>query len=635
MEIEAEGKIIRLPRRRERCLLGVLLLEANRVVPVTRLADLLWDDSTPKQTRGAIQGYVSRLRSTLANVSSGHDVELAFTAGGYQLGVDPQAVDACQFRILLERAAASIDPVGRVDLLRTALDLWRGPVLVDAANGWTRDQLCSDLEEQRLAATEEFMAVSLALRREREVLPELTRVANAHPGRERLVGLLMRAFYQCGRRAEALAAYQRTRTFLAEELGLDPGVELRDLHQAILRDELALPAPEGGEASGTTSSLVFRVVPRQLPADVSGFTGRVEYLHRLDGLLRAGADAGSVVSAVIGGTAGVGKTALAVHWAHQVAGKFPDGQLFIDLHGFSTAAPPVEPADALDRMLRALGLRGERIPANMDDRAALWRSTLAGRRVLIVLDNAATPAQVSPLLPGAPGCLVLVTSRRGLAGLEVTLRMSLDMMPLPEAQALFARTAGEDRVASQSQASIVETLELCGRLPLAIRIAAGRLRSHPVWRVADLVERLRDEDHRLAELADESRGVASALDLSYEQCTAEQQRLYRLLGFHPGVEIEPYAMAALAGIGVVAARRGLDQLLDAHLLQETAAGRFVLHDLVRAHAASIAVEHGIDSPRGAAPGRRLLDFYRFTASIATDVAYPFERRRRPDRKSVV
>jgi tetratricopeptide (TPR) repeat protein/DNA-binding SARP family transcriptional activator len=625
VEVETGGKSLSLPSRRERCLLGVLLLEANRVVSVERLAGLLWEGEPPKRLRGAVQGSVSRLRATLGRAGDSDRVDLVFAGDGYRLAADPETVDAHRFWKLLERAGQMPDVAERAEQLRAALELWRGPALEDAVSGLARERLCADLEEQRLAAFEDFASASLTLRRERAVVPELARLSSEHPGRESLVGLHMRALYQAGRRVDALDVYARARAYLADELGLDPGSELRKLHQAILRDEVTVPV----SLTSRSEPGPFRsVVPRQLPADVAGFTGRMGDLAQLDGLLRKGDAAPSIVISAIGGTAGVGKTALAVHWAHQVADRFPDGQLFIDLHGYTRGMAAVEPSDALDRMLRALGVPGGQVPVEVDDRAALWRSVLAGRRMLIVLDNVAAETQVQPLLPGVPGCLVLVTSRRRLAGLDAAQTLSLDMLPRMDAVTLFARTVGEDRLTNQSHELVAEAVDLCGRLPLAIRIAAARLRSHPVWNVADLVERLRDEGQRLAELEDAARGVATALDLSYQQLSAEQQHLYRLLGLHPGPEIEPNAVAALADRSPTQARRCLDELLDAHLLQEPASGRFVFHDLIRAHASGIAFDRETDASRVAALGR-LLDHYRHVASMAMDAAYGYEQESRP------
>lgn len=379
------------------------------------------------------------------------------------------------------------------------------------------------------------------------------------------------------------------------------------------------------------------VRPRQLPLDTTSFTGRASEVDRLLALVSDSGSGSAVVISAIDGMAGIGKTALAVRVGHQLAKRFPDGQVFIDLHGFTGAVAPVEPADALDRLLRTLGVPGERIPAGLDDRAGLWRSLLADRRLLIVLDNAATEAQVAPLLPGVPGCLVLVTSRNRLAGLEATQVVSLDTLPVADAVILFARIADEDQLATESRSLVLEAVQLCGRLPLAIGIAAARLRRHRAWTVADLVARLHDADQRLAELADGARSVAAALAVSYEHLSPGQQHLYRLLGLHPGPDIDTYAAAALANTTAGDAGRLLDNLLDAHLLVEPATDRYVLHDLVRAHAASTAATTDTEPDRRAAVGR-LLDHYRHTAAAAMDVAHPYEcirRPRVPDRKSVV
>lgn len=364
---------------------------------------------------------------------------------------------------------------------------------------------------------------------------------------------------------------------------------------------------------------------RQLPAEIAEFTGRAAECAAL--VAQAGAAASVPAVLAITGAAGVGKTTLAVRVSHRLADRFPDGQLFIDLHGFTPTRTPIDPADALERLLRTLGIPGERIPSALEDRAALWRTGLAGRRMLILLDNVATEQQVAPLLPGAPGCVVVATSRRRLAALEATGTVPLDLLPQPDAVALFERAAGREGP-GQARELVAEVVEQCGRLPLAIRIAAARLRSHPAWGAADLLSRLRDQ-HRLAELADEAgtRSVATAIEVSYRQLTAEQQRLYRGLSLHPGPAIDPYAAAALLGSSVARAHRLLDQLLDVHLLQEPVAGRYTFHDLVRAHATTASSGRGRRSRRAAAT--RLRNYYLYAAARAMDAAYPFDRSHRP------
>jgi tetratricopeptide (TPR) repeat protein/transcriptional regulator with XRE-family HTH domain len=384
----------------------------------------------------------------------------------------------------------------------------------------------------------------------------------------------------------------------------------------------------GGDAEPGVGLVGIGGPPRQLPRETSWFTGRTAELEHLLELVPEPGRAGAVVISAIDGMAGIGKTALAVYAAHRMVDRFPDGQLFIDLHGYTQGLAPTEPAEALDQLLRDLGVPGTQIPTGLEARAALYRTRLAGRRMLIVLDNAATEARVAPLLPGAAGCLVLVTSRRRLAGLDHTNTVSLDTLPLPDAVTLFTQTAGGDRLAGQPAELVAELVELCGRLPLAIRIAAARLRSHPAWHLCDLVQRLRDRQHRLGELAAGQHSVTAALDLSYQHLSRDQQRAYRLLGLHPGAEFEAHATAALLDSTPPQAGRVLDQLLEAHLLQEPTPGRYRFHDLTRAHAARTATDNQTALATDAALGR-LLDYYRHTAAAATDAAYPYEREHRP------
>jgi tetratricopeptide (TPR) repeat protein/transcriptional regulator with XRE-family HTH domain len=366
-------------------------------------------------------------------------------------------------------------------------------------------------------------------------------------------------------------------------------------------------------------------VPRQLPAAPPAFIGRVAESADLGRIL----DTSSVVITSIDGMAGVGKTALAVHAAHRMAGRYPDGQLFIDLQGYTEGVEPVEPGDALDRMLRALGVPGDQIPPDLDDRAALFRSRLAGRKILVLLDNAVSEAQVAPLLPGTPECLVMITSRRRLVGLDQTRVVSLDVLPLQDAIALFTSAAGEDRTAGAPAEAVREVVELCGRLPLAVRIAAARLRARPAWSVETLGNKLQDQQHLLVELEAGSRSVAAALESSYRDLEPQVRRGYGLLGLHPGAELDSYAVAALLDADVSDADRLIDQLIDAHLLQEPAPGRFAFHDLVRAHARAMSNRDDSEPDRRAAI-TRLLDYHCHTAAAAMDVAYPHERSRRPD-----
>jgi tetratricopeptide (TPR) repeat protein/transcriptional regulator with XRE-family HTH domain len=384
--------------------------------------------------------------------------------------------------------------------------------------------------------------------------------------------------------------------------------------EAAASDERPVP-------SGTAASSVPDGVPRQLPAPPPGFTGRVAELADLHRVR----DAATVVITAIDGMAGIGKTALAVHAAHRLSEHYPDGQLFLDLHGYTESMAPVEPGDALERVLRALGVPGAQIPDGLDDRAALYRSRLADRKMLVVLDNAADQRQVTPLLPGTAGCLVMVTSRRRLADLDHTHTMSLDVLPLPDAVALFASAAGQGRVGGESAETLAEVVESCGRLPLALRIAAARLRSHPAWSLSHLIDGLRDHRRRLVELEAGPRSVTAALDLSYRELGPLLQRAYRLVGLHPGEDLDTYAVAALMDDTVAGAEQMVDRLLDAHLLQEPVPGRFRLHDLVRAHAAGRAARDETEQVRSEALAR-LFDYYARTTSLAVYAVYPDEGR---------
>jgi DNA-binding SARP family transcriptional activator/Tfp pilus assembly protein PilF len=614
VEVRDGGEPLELGPPKQRAVLAALLVDAGRPVRTETIVDRVWDDDPPAEARNALYAHIMRIRRMLARAADQPDAgpRLARVTGGYQLDVDLDLVDWHRFRRLVEAAR---DPAAgdeqRAELLREALGLWGDP-LADLAGSWV-SRVREGARQLRLDAVVAWAQVELRLGNHEPVIARVRELAADHPLVEPLAAVQMRALYAAGRAAEALDWYAAVRNRLAEELGADPGPELQELHRGILRGEGA-PSP-GVPADATT--------PAQLPADVAGFAGREQELAQLDDAIAA-----EVAVVAISGTAGVGKTTLAVHWAHRVHERFPDGQLYANLRGFEPGGEAMAPAEALRGFLEALSTPHSRIPSDLDAQAGLFRSLLAGRRMLIVLDNARETDQVRPLLPGAPGHLVVVTSRNQLADLDAAYTMSLEMLPPEDSVTLFVQTAGEDRLANEPRELVSKTIELCGRLPLAIRIAAARLRFRPSWRLADLVERLRDQDQRLAELADGSRGVAAALDLSYQQLTTDQQRMYRLVGLHPGQDIDPYAAAALTRTAAIPARRLLDQLLDAHLLQETRPSRYVLHDLVRAHAADTAGATETAPDRRAAL-TRLLDHYRHTAARAMDVAYPYDSGRRP------
>jgi DNA-binding SARP family transcriptional activator/tetratricopeptide (TPR) repeat protein len=604
---------ILLSGRRQRMALAVLLANAGRVVSLEHLVDAVWDEAPPATARRQIQNDVSALRRALGGggatvVTEGH---------GYRISPGPGELDAQVFADLVTAAldlAARDEPAAAAGKLRCALELWRGPALL-GLSGRHVEAAAMRLEEQRLAALERCLDLEMALGRHGDLVGELAGLVVAHPLRERLVGQLMLALHGTGRQAEALVAYDRLRDRLADELGLVPGARLRELHGAILRDE---PTVGGG-------GLAVRAAPAQLPADVPGFTGRAVHLRRLDELLPStgGRAAQTVVISAIAGVAGVGKTTLAVHWGHRVRDRFPDGQLYIDLRGYS-ADPPVRPAEALTHLLRSLGEPAEQIPADPQTAAGRYRSLLAGRRVLVVLDNAAHPDQVRPLLPGSPGCMVLVTSRDRLTGLlarDGADALTLGVLSPDEAHALLATILGARRVAAEPAAT-AELARICSYLPLALRVAAANLTCHPWSSIADYVAGLRDDD-RLAGLeldGDDEAGVRRAFDLSYRMLAEEDRRAFRLLGLLPGPDVTVEAAAALAGVGAADARRRLDRLVSVNLVSRPAPGRYACHDLLRQYAADRArVEM---TPAGRADAlRRAHDWYLGRADRAARVLY--------------
>jgi DNA-binding SARP family transcriptional activator/tetratricopeptide (TPR) repeat protein len=613
----------------QRAVFAVLALVSGRTVSRNALVSALWADVPPRHAATVIQTYVMHLRRALDPGRAAREPSevLARSGDGYLLRLAADHVDVLRFRGLVtvaRGARRSGDYEACFAASEEALQLWHAPPVADLPLLAGHPSVAVLAKERRAVVA---WLADAALHRDTpgDALSVLEEAVLARPLDEPLHGWLIRLYAALGRRVDALGCYEQLRHRLVDELGVDPTPQLRELHQAVLRDEDPRPpAVSRGVPPAAHAAGPLHQVPRQLPAAPQLFTGRVVELADLGKIH----DVSTVVITAIDGMAGVGKTALAVQAAHQMVDRYPDGQLFIDLHGYTDGVAPVDPSEALDRLLRSLGVAGDQIPRDIDERSGLLRSRLAERRMLIVLDNAATEAQVAPLLPGAPGCVVLVTSRRRLAGLDHTHALSLDTLPPADAAMLFRNSVNDSRSAGQSPALVAELVELCGQLPLAIRIAAARLRSHPAWDLAHLVQRLRDQQHRLVELAAGQRGVAAALDLSYQDLSDAQRYVYRLLGLHPGPDIDPYAAAALIDTTLPEVGRALEQLLEAHLLLEPVAGRYRFHDLTRAHAVHTAMQDETEHGRRAALDR-LLDYYRHTASVAMDAAYPYERDRRP------
>jgi DNA-binding SARP family transcriptional activator/tetratricopeptide (TPR) repeat protein len=618
VEARVDGRPVPLGPRKQRLVLAILALEANRQVPVERLVDLVWPDGPPRTATHAVRVCVSGLRAAL----TGTDADIATRGTGYLLVIDPSVVDAHRFRELAARARESATDAHRLALLDEALGLWSGPALDGAASRAIQERLCAGIEDARLAAVEDRADALLRLGRHRDLVDELTGLVAAHPLRERLAGHQMLALYRSGRTGDALAAYHRIRTDLAEQLGLDPDGALQRLQTAILRGENSAASPPATHATPAGGPPPAWPAPAQLPAAVDGFAGRVDELSTLDSL------GGTATVVVIGGTAGVGKTALAVHWAHRRRDRYPDGQLYLNLRGRGPGAP-VRPERALGGFLRALGVPAEEIPLDVDEAAARYRTLLAGRRMLVVLDNAAGVDQVRPLLPGAAGCLALVTSRDRLAGLAVrdgARLLRLQTLDPDESAQLLTGLLGERRMAAAGQAA-VDLARLCGRLPLALRIAAAQLVRHPERPIAELVDQLRDGD-RLAMLeieGDEQSAVRTTFDLSYVGLKPEEQRAFRLAGLLPGTDFTVEAAAALTATPATQVGRSLARLVDAHLLDEPVSGRYLPHDLLRLYAQTLTGTEDAPAERVAAL-RRLGEFYIRSADAAAARLYPQMQR---------
>jgi DNA-binding SARP family transcriptional activator len=585
-----------LPRGQLRVVLAVLALAGGRSVTAEALIAKVWGEDLPEHPSASLANLLYRLRQAL-----GRDA-VRGTTDGYSLSVGPDDVDVLRFRRLLARLTDERDPAAARALLTEALELWRGEPLSGAASETLREVEVPRLTEEYLAAREQRIALDLAGGRRDQALEELNELTARYPLRETLWCQLLLGLAAAGRQAEALAAYEVARRRLREELGTDPSRELREVHRRLLTGQVP-PAAPGTEPA---------TPPATLPATVADFTGRDDELHRLAGA--GGADRFGVTIVAIDGMAGVGKTALALRAAHRAAAGYPDGQLFLDLLGHTPGRRPVEPPEALGALLRMVGVDGASIPEPLAERAALWRSTLAGRRVLVVLDNAADTAQVRPLLPGTGGSRVLVTSRHRMGDLDATETVSLDVLAAGPARELFTVLAGARRAAAEP-AAVDALLRDCGYLPLAIRVAGGRLRARPSWRVSDLLALLREAGGRLGELAVGDRSVASAFQVSYTQLPAAQQRLFRLLGLLPGAGVDRWGAAALAGTGTGEVVPSLAALVDAHLLEEPAPGRYRFHDLLREHARQVvAADEPADERRRAE--ERLLDYYLAVAERA-------------------
>jgi DNA-binding SARP family transcriptional activator len=588
--VDDAGERITVTGPRQRILLAALAAHANQPVSLDALAEVVWDGAPPPGSIATLRTHLARLRRCLGPRIARRIVT---RVPGYAIELGDDELDLLAFENHCRRAGAALRCADNAQASASgalALSLSRGEPLSDVPSQLLRDSLVPQLERQRVQVTEDWIEAELRLGRHEPVLEQLRYLTARYPLRERFHAQLMLALAHSGRRAEALTAYQDARTTLVAELGVEPGRELRTLHERMLAgDEEPPDAPRSGQAPARSPATE---VPRQLPAAAGHFTGRDAELAWLTGLAPCcdpqAAAGGTVVITAIDGMAGIGKTALAVHAAHRVSDRFPDGQLFVDLHGYTKGHPPREPGDALGMLLRALQVPAQRIPEDTQERAALYRQRLAGTKTLVLLDNAADEAQVRPLLPAEPGCLVLVTSRRRLKGLDDARSVSLDLLTPRDAVALLHAVAGPGRVPADDPL-LDEIAHRCGRLPLALRIAGALLRHRPAWNPDHLTALLRDEHRRVSALSDGERDLATVLDLSYTGLSGRHRLLLRRLGLVPGPDADAYAAAALLDTDPDTATGLLEDLADHNLLIAHAPGRYRLHDLIRAHARTLAV----------------------------------------------
>jgi DNA-binding SARP family transcriptional activator/tetratricopeptide (TPR) repeat protein len=597
VQLRVAGQPLDIGTPRQQAVLVALAVDAGRPVPLETIIDRVWGDDPPAEVRNVLYSHLSRIRRLCRKVSetSGATAGIARRTGGYVLEIDPDVVDLHRFARLVERGYEGRGTdAERAAALTEALLGWRGTPLAGIPGDWA-GRVRETWQRRRLAAAVRWGELELRLGHPGEVIGVLAELTGEYPLAEPLEALLMRALHAAGRDAEAVDRYAVVRHRLADALGTDPGPELRELHSAILRGELP-SAPRSAPPA----------TPAQLPPDTPGFAGRVSALRRLDAVSAERSPGTRVV--VLSGTAGVGKTALAVHWAHAVAGEFPGGQLYVNLRGFDPTGTPVTPAEAVRGFLEALEVPAARIPTTLQAQAGLYRSLLAGRRVLVVLDNARDAEQVRPLLPGAPAGVVVVTSRDQLAGLVVAGAhpLAVDLLDDAEAHTVLRRRIGAARTAAEP-AAVREIAGLCARLPLALAVVAARAATYPGFGLAALAAQLRDARGGLDEFSgtDPATDARAVFSWSYLRLDPAAARLFRLLGLHPGPDIGTRAAASLAGVPAGRARPILSELAQAHLVAEHAPGRYSVHDLLRAYAAELVHEAESPAERAAATHRRL------------------------------
>jgi DNA-binding SARP family transcriptional activator/tetratricopeptide (TPR) repeat protein len=620
IEARVDGRCLDLGHSRQRCVLAALLVDANRPVPIDRLVDRVWSGRPPQRACGTLYSYLSRLRQVLAPAG---DVVIRRQPGGYVLAVDPMAVDLHRFHRLVVQARCADEPERAHALLTEALGLWRGEAFAELDTPWL-NTVRDAVDVERFAVELDHNDLVLERGGHAELLGRLAACAAEHPLDERLAHQLMLVLYRSGRQADALDLYRQMRSRLAEELGADPSPQLQRLHQQILTADQAVAAPArvAEEPSRRTGS----ATARQLPAPLPSFTGRDDELAQLSAVTRVPSNGREpVVICAIGGTGGMGKTCLAVRWANDNVDQFPDGQLYANLRGFDPSSEPVPPAAALRTFLEVLGVAPDAIPVDTDARAGLYRSLIADKRMLILLDNARDAKQVIPLLPGRSASTVLVTSRHQLTRLVTAhgaQRLTLDALAEPEARELLVSHVGARRIDAEPEAADM-LLQHCAGLPLALSIVAARAAGHPSFPLAALARELDTAATRLdaldaGELAVNLRAVLSC---SYEALSPEAAVVFGFLGLAPGPDISLAAAASLTVLPVPRLRALLRELTNAHMVLEPVPDRYRMHDLVRLHAADRAHTHIAADARRAAL-RRVLDHYLHTACAADRLLHP-------------
>ncbi len=614
-----------MPGTRRRTVLAALALHPGTVVSTDRLIQLAWEDEAGAISPNTLQSQISRLRAAMGD----RDTIRAQPPGYVLSGAD--ITDVLVAERLVRDAMATTEGARRVRLLREAVRMWRGRPLDDVADVWWTREHRERLDRLLVRAKLELNDALLATGEHDTVVAEARQLAAVHPFDERMHRQLMLALYRAGRQADALDAAHQLRRRLRDELGIDPSCEVRELEAAILNQSPALSAVEPSAVKASEPATVQLGVPAQLPLAVRAFVGRDAELARLDDLLPAGADAAgdrpsTVVISAVSGTAGVGKTTLAVHWAHRIRHRFPDGNLYVNLRGFDPDAAPTEPAEVVRGFLSAFGVPARQVPADVAAQAALYRSIVADRRVLIVLDNARDVSQVRPLLPGAGASLVIVTSRNHLTALVATEGahpLPLDLLTPDESRQLLTGRLGSQRIASEPDA-IDDIIARCARLPLALAIFAARAAIRPRFPLARLAADLREAEAGLDALSggDARTDVRAAFSWSYQALSPEAARLFRMLGSHPGVDFSMTAAASLAGVEQARTRVLLDELTQAQMITEAAPGRYIFHDLLRAYATEQHATHDSDAERDAAI-RRTLDHYLQSAHMAVGLLSPY------------